>query len=85
MATLAREPVDLVFVLDVAHEDVASPTSLDLLAALFAAHDVDDFGPGLAQHAADVPGHALAIGDAHDEDASCRQVGGNLAFVFVRR
>ncbi len=67
---LAGEPLDLILELDVADKNRRiADQLLHLLSPFLAADDVHDLGPRLDQHAADVPGHALAIGHAHHEDA----------------
>jgi hypothetical protein len=45
-----------------------------LPANILVLHDVDANGPGLGQHAADVTGHALAVGHAKDQDPLAGQL-----------
>src|SRR3954469_16880260 len=64
------ELLDLIFMFDIARKHGGITNQLlHLFATRFISYGVDDFRSGINQHAAYMPGDALAIGDAHHKDA----------------
>src|SRR6185437_584159 len=69
LADFGAEARDLIFVLDVANEDLRVAEQLgDRFLSLGRAHDVDDVRAGFTQHLADMKGHALAVRHAEDQE-----------------